>query len=79
MNDATKELVEKFSELSSYEHRTRQDGAGREWHKKRMCIGKSHWNSEQGACAFASNIKKQGGERMHAYRCSNCKKWHIGH
>lgn len=51
---------------------------------KGNCDGKRVFSSYAEACGFnkrASRFIKgsKKRERLHAYRCENCRQWHIGH
>jgi len=43
------------------------------------CRGKRKFKTEDGAHRAAKSIVRNGGDRMHPYRCWACRRWHIGH
>lgn len=47
------------------------------------CLGKTKWNTEQAAQWSATRIRRENpdemGSTVRPYRCSACKKFHIGH
>lgn len=43
------------------------------------CPGKRRYVKRAHAKAFAKKMRKLGGELLHAYRCTNCGLWHLGH
>lgn len=47
------------------------------------CWAKTKWGSEESAQRALTNLKRQNPEAFDStvrpYRCSACKKWHVGH
>lgn len=47
------------------------------------CLGKTKWNTQEAAQRAVTRIKREAPEEMSStvrpYRCSACKKWHLGH
>jgi hypothetical protein len=47
--------------------------------RDRQCRQKVMYLSRQKAEAEAFRLRQATGEKIQAYRCYWCKKWHVGH
>lgn len=45
----------------------------------RGCYGKQQFRSFGAAELAAEKARKRRGERLHAYRCKHCPRFHFGH
>lgn len=43
------------------------------------CPGKVRYLKRTHAKQFAKAMRKRGGELLHAYQCTACGLWHLGH
>ncbi len=44
-----------------------------------MCTGKKSFPSPEAAMRVARQIRRRSDQRIVAYRCGICRKWHLGH
>jgi hypothetical protein len=49
------------------------------WGDRQSCTGKASFFDKRSAKRRASEIRKHTGEDLHAYRCTACAGWHLGH
>lgn len=49
----------------------------------RACVGKTKWATQDAAQRAVSRIRSENPSEMSStvrpYRCSTCKRWHVGH
>jgi len=48
-----------------------------ELRNERMCLSKRVFPTRQDACQFAASQRERFQRRQRAYRCPNCKWWHL--
>ena len=47
--------------------------------RRKECDGKVKHATREKAVSHLIFLKKEGRARMHVYKCSFCKQWHVGH
>jgi len=47
--------------------------------RRKSCTGKIKYESKEDAVIKTIIIKRKTGEKLNAYKCKFCKRYHIGH
>lgn len=61
-------------------------GRNARWRPKHVvysCLGKTRWASREAAQRAVTCLRRENpgafDSTVRPYRCSNCKRWHLGH